>query len=130
MLTIDANYAKSTNGILLLFTIVSSAVCIGLLGDGTAVSVKSGYGLFLLIACCVSLVLSAGVYAAMLLQKIDSRLVLGGLFLTGLLNVSAFIVGGIYNRRFEKIQVAITAMELSSAAMIILILITLGLVKR
>lgn len=130
MVNVDVIYAKSTNGILLLFTIVSSAVCIGLLGDGTAVSIKRGYGLFLLVACCASLLLSFGLYAATLFKKIDSKLLLGGLFLMALLNITAFIVGGIYNNRFEKIQVALTAMELSSAAMMILILITLGFLHR
>jgi len=130
MVTIDVNFAKSTNGILLLFSIVSSAVCIGLLGDGTAVDVKRGYGTYLLIACCLSLVITVAIYAATLLKKIDVKLLLGGLFLGALLNITAFVVGGIYNGRWEKIHVVLTAQELTSAALVVLILIQLGFIHR
>lgn len=130
MVEVDVNFAKSTNGILLLFTIVASAVCIGLLGDGTAVDIRRGYGVYLLIACCLSLVITIVLYALILLKKINVKLLLGGLFLGALLNITAFIVGGIYNNRFEKIHVVLTTQELASAALVILILIQLGFIHR
>merc|ERR1712080_816936 len=105
MVDVDVNFAKSTNGILLLFSIVSSAISIGLLGDGTAVSIRDGHGLYLLIACCLSLVISIALYAAILLRQTDVKLLYGGLFLGALLNVTAFIVGGIYHDRFKQIQI-------------------------
>ena len=49
---------------------------IGLLGDGAGnVFIKRDWGLYLLIACCLSLIFNVSLYAATLFKKIDSRLV-------------------------------------------------------
>ena len=54
---------------------VASAVCIGLLGDGTAVDIKRGHGVYLLIACCLSLIVTIVLYALILFKRIDVKLV-------------------------------------------------------
>jgi len=126
----DTNFIKSTNGILMLFDVVASAVGIGLLNCNAGISVEKGWGAYILSALVITLILALIFYILLVLQKLpDDKMMFGFLFLCGVLMIIAIVGLAITIKFFNCLNAAIVLMIMITASLIIQLLMKLGLLK-
>lgn len=128
----DTNFIKSTNGILMLFDVVASAVGIGLLNCKTGYpgSLEKGWGAYILSALVITLILALIFYILLVLQKLpDDKMMFGFFFLCGVLMIIAIVGFAIDSNFFNCMNAAGVLMIMITASLIIQLLMKLGLLK-
>jgi len=129
---VDTNFVKSQPGLLMLLSIVGCSVAIGCICASSRVNYENKpEHSYILAAPCVTLAFMVIFFIIILIEKLsDQRLLLGALFLCGVLMIIDVILVATSLNFFDVLNVACAAIIITTIIIVVLILVKLGLIKE